>query len=68
MTSTYNFWPQVIVTCQRPHIPPGMVVVDPAFLKEALTLTHPDLHTEARQAKATKATAYITQILKAIER
>jgi hypothetical protein len=54
----------VRVNCQLPHIPPGMVCVPAEFLKDALRLTHPDLHSEERQARATKVSAYITQLLR----
>ncbi|MGH7748881.1 MAG: hypothetical protein ACREQ5_29580 [Candidatus Dormibacteria bacterium] len=45
-------------SCVRRHLgPPLPVAVDPAVLRLAATLTHPDRHPAERQADATRVTA-----------
>jgi hypothetical protein len=53
--------------CHLQHVPQGAVVVPVDFLRDALRLAHPDLHSKARLELATKVSQYITAQLAALK-
>ena len=56
----FVFTPQ---PCARPHVPPDMVCIPAAFLRDVLRLAHPDVHNESRRELAERVTKHCSRVL-----